>query len=187
MQSRVAGSRIVVLASHSLGLVRDVCNRGLVLDRGRLWFDGGIDDALKRYHELVMSAQAQNGSDGEHLQTVGALEGLALDGDRLLLRGWALQGFIAMPPVLALDVAGERHVISTFSRHARPDVQHHFGLHDPVCGFEAELRLPGLDSLAALGRVPAMFGGSDQNRLDGPFRVAPAVLARQAQLPAPRR
>ena len=152
MLSRVAGSKIVVLASHSLGLLRDVCNRGLVLEGGKLVFDGNLDAALKAYQELVARTQAEHGGVTEHLQTTGALEKVSIENGKLLLKGWALQGFIAMPPLLALEIAGERHVFSDFSRHARTDVQHHFGLHDPVCGFEAELAVPGLDSLALLGR-----------------------------------
>src|SRR5690606_24054577 len=33
MQSRVGGSKIVVLASHRTGLLRDICNRGIVIER----------------------------------------------------------------------------------------------------------------------------------------------------------
>jgi lipopolysaccharide transport system ATP-binding protein len=181
MQSRVAGSKIVVLASHSLGLLRGVCNRGLVMDGGRLVFDGGIDDALKTYHEVVVRAQNERGSRNERLQTTGALESVSLQDGRLRLKGWALQGFIAMPPLLAVDVAGERRLITEFTRQARPDVQRHFGLHDPVCGFEAELAVEGMDSLALLGRSPAMYGGTNREDLDGPFRVSSAVLTRLAQ------
>ena len=181
MQSRVAGSKIVVLASHSLGLLRGVCNRGLVMDAGRLVFDGDIDEALKTYHEVVVRAQNERGSRTERIQTTGALEGVSLQDGKLRLKGWALQGFIAMPPVLAVDVGSDRLMITEFTRHARPDVQRHFGLHDPVCGFEAELAVEGLDSLALLGRSPAMYGGSSQEDLDGPFRVSSAVLTRLAQ------
>src|SRR3546814_2891182 len=36
MQDRVGGSKIVVLASHSTGMLRDICNKGIVLEHGRL-------------------------------------------------------------------------------------------------------------------------------------------------------
>src|SRR5690606_26115993 len=51
MQNRVSGSRIVVLASHSVGLLRDVCNKGIVLEGGRKVFTGDITAALGAYHE----------------------------------------------------------------------------------------------------------------------------------------
>lgn len=178
MQSRVAGSKVVVLASHSLGLLRDVCNRGLVMDGGRLVFDGDIDEALKHYHAIVVRAQGESGGSSERLHTTGALESVTLHGGKLRVKGWALQGFIAMPTILALDVNGERRILDGFVRRARPDVQRHFGLHDPVCGFEAELAVDGTDTLTLLGRSPAMYGGSDHERLDGPFRVSSAVVSR---------
>jgi len=52
MKDRVAGSKVVVIASHGMGLLRDVCNQGLVLDRGRAVFYGGIKDAIKAYKVL---------------------------------------------------------------------------------------------------------------------------------------
>ena len=36
MADRVGGSKIVMLASHSVGLLRDICNKGLLLEAGRL-------------------------------------------------------------------------------------------------------------------------------------------------------
>ena len=56
MQDRVSGSRIMVLASHSDDLVRRVCNRGLVLERGRIVYDGAIKPALEHYRDIVGSA-----------------------------------------------------------------------------------------------------------------------------------
>ncbi|MUV13722.1 ABC transporter ATP-binding protein [Noviluteimonas gilva] len=53
MQDRVSGSRIMVLASHSDDLVRRVCNRGLVLEAGRVVFDGAIKQALDHYRHLI--------------------------------------------------------------------------------------------------------------------------------------
>src|SRR5690606_13760620 len=58
MRSRVGGSKIVVLASHSTGLLRDICNRGIVLERGRLVHAGDITSALKYYHDLLARLRA---------------------------------------------------------------------------------------------------------------------------------
>src|SRR3546814_7131242 len=63
MQSRLGGSKIVVLASHSTGLLRDICNRAIVLDRGRLMHAGDITESLKYYHELL--AQLRAGKEPE--------------------------------------------------------------------------------------------------------------------------
>lgn len=53
MQSRVNGSRILVLASHSSDLLKRVCNRGLVLEGGRVVHDSGIAEALRYYMDMM--------------------------------------------------------------------------------------------------------------------------------------
>lgn len=178
MHSRLSGSKIVVFASHSLGLLRDVCNRGLILDRGQLVFDGAIGEALKEYHQIVLRAQAENGGATERLQTTGALEKLSLSGRKVRVSGWALQGFVAMPTILGIEVDGVMHTTTQFTRYARRDVMNHFGLHDPVCGFEADFELPEELASAAMQRLPGLYGGNNPDRLDGPFQVAPALLSR---------
>lgn len=49
MRDMVGTSRGLVLASHSTGLLKDVCNKGLVLDSGRVVYSGDLDDALHFY------------------------------------------------------------------------------------------------------------------------------------------
>src|SRR5262249_1177082 len=44
-------SRILVLASHNLELLQNLCNRGVVLDGGRLVFDGPINAAIEHYRK----------------------------------------------------------------------------------------------------------------------------------------
>ncbi|MBN9022162.1 MAG: ABC transporter ATP-binding protein [Rhizobiales bacterium] len=39
-------AKILVLASHAEGVMRDNCNRGLVFEQGNIVFDGPIEDAL---------------------------------------------------------------------------------------------------------------------------------------------
>src|SRR5213078_4616003 len=41
--------RTVLFVSHNLAAVRSLCTRALVLEQGRLLFDGGTDDAVERY------------------------------------------------------------------------------------------------------------------------------------------
>ena len=43
----------VIISTHSLGLARQLCNRGLILDSGDLVFDGTIEDALAKYRTMV--------------------------------------------------------------------------------------------------------------------------------------
>jgi ABC-type polysaccharide/polyol phosphate transport system ATPase subunit len=49
-------SKVVVLVSHDLDTLRDLCTRGLWIDHGRLVADGPIDEAIDRYLEFATSA-----------------------------------------------------------------------------------------------------------------------------------
>ena len=42
----------ILLSTHSLGLAKKMCSRGIVLDSGRVIFDGGIVDAIREYREI---------------------------------------------------------------------------------------------------------------------------------------
>ena len=49
----IESSRSVIISTHSLGLAKEICNRGLVLDAGGLVFDGEIEEALSKYRSIV--------------------------------------------------------------------------------------------------------------------------------------
>jgi ABC-2 type transport system ATP-binding protein/lipopolysaccharide transport system ATP-binding protein len=49
VQKFVSGARIIVLASHSAELCRAICNKAVLLSKGRQVFFGGIDEAFERY------------------------------------------------------------------------------------------------------------------------------------------
>jgi ABC-2 type transport system ATP-binding protein/lipopolysaccharide transport system ATP-binding protein len=46
----IGSSNIVLLATHSMPLLREWCNRGILLDQGRVVVNGGIEDAIDAYH-----------------------------------------------------------------------------------------------------------------------------------------
>jgi ABC-2 type transport system ATP-binding protein/lipopolysaccharide transport system ATP-binding protein len=54
----VRDSSILVLASHSMPLLKEWCNRGLLLDQGRIVALGPIDDVVARYSEHIERAAA---------------------------------------------------------------------------------------------------------------------------------
>jgi lipopolysaccharide transport system ATP-binding protein len=58
MDDRVRGSKIIVLASHNNGLLKRICNKGMVMDKGRVTFFGPIDEALEMYKGMVTPAKA---------------------------------------------------------------------------------------------------------------------------------
>ena len=65
MQDRVSGAHILVLASHSTDLLKRVCNRGVVIEKGRKVFEGSVARALAHYQQILnphsASAGSQNG------------------------------------------------------------------------------------------------------------------------------
>jgi ABC-type polysaccharide/polyol phosphate transport system ATPase subunit len=50
MQRFIERTRILVLASHSDGLIRSMCNRAALMDTGHIVAVGSIDEVLERYH-----------------------------------------------------------------------------------------------------------------------------------------
>ena len=55
LQSRVEGSRIVVVASHNFKLVRRLCNRAILLDSGQVRATGTASDVIAEYRRLMDS------------------------------------------------------------------------------------------------------------------------------------
>lgn len=57
IQEMVASASILVLATHSMSLMRDQCNRALVLDGGDITYLGDIEEAISIYENLRNTAQ----------------------------------------------------------------------------------------------------------------------------------
>lgn len=49
----IENSELMVLATHDLGAARAFCNRVVVIDHGRLVFDGAVDDGIEYYKQHV--------------------------------------------------------------------------------------------------------------------------------------
>ncbi len=58
MRSFGQRGKTVVLVSHDLTTVQAICERGIVLDHGRVVFDGPTDEAAEYYLELVHGTRA---------------------------------------------------------------------------------------------------------------------------------
>ncbi len=180
MRSRVGGSKIVVLASHSTGLLRDICNRGIVLERGRLVHAGDITSALKHYHDLLARLRAGEDVGFEApaaAQVFGAVEEITVDGGACTVRGWFVDTEGAVPAAVVLQVNGMRHSASSIERMRRPDVMRHFGLSTDECGFRATIELPWITRLSELGSDLQVLGGESPDQAHAPLRIAGAVAA----------
>jgi ABC-2 type transport system ATP-binding protein/lipopolysaccharide transport system ATP-binding protein len=53
METFVGSSSILVLASHSTDLLRKWCNRGILLQHGRIAAEGDINDIIEAYAGAV--------------------------------------------------------------------------------------------------------------------------------------
>ncbi|HVI60349.1 MAG TPA: ATP-binding cassette domain-containing protein [Luteimonas sp.] len=180
MKSRVGGSKIVVLASHSTGLLRDTCNRGIVLERGRLVHAGDITSALKYYHDLLAKLRAGQEIEPDMpaaAQVFGAVEEITLGREGCVVRGWFVDTEGAVPGGVALQVNGMRYAAASIERMRRPDVMRHFGLSSDECGFRATIALPGISRLSELGPDLQVLGGESPDQAHAPLRIAGAVAA----------
>src|SRR3546814_15399109 len=93
MQDRVGGSKIVVLASHSTGMLRDICNKGIVMEQGRLVHLGEIGSALEVYHRLMAELREKQESGLEQpgpieCKAYGHVSKLTVSTGLLVLVGW---------------------------------------------------------------------------------------------------
>lgn len=53
LDSLMDSAKIMVIVSHDLDFVKNVCNRLIILEKGNIVFDGTVSEGLARYNELV--------------------------------------------------------------------------------------------------------------------------------------
>ena len=147
MKDRFEGSRIVVLASHSTSLLRDTCNKALVLDKGRMHFFGAITDALEAYRDIVANASAENrdaaiSSDPVLFgDTRGVIERIRATRGSLEVEGWAVDDRGREAAVVCLEFDGQKHLLEMFERVQREDVNDYIGKREGMYGFRLSLAL----------------------------------------------
>lgn len=49
---------ILVVASHSMAMLRQWCNKGMLLDHGELVMQGPLEEAIARYQEIIVQPEA---------------------------------------------------------------------------------------------------------------------------------
>ena len=66
--------RTVLYVSHNMNTIRELCDRVVVLDQGRIIYDGGVEQGIGVYmdHSLGESQAAQRGGRGARHRMVGA-------------------------------------------------------------------------------------------------------------------
>jgi len=189
MQSRVGGSKILVLASHSIGLLRNICNKGIVLEKGRVVHSGDIVSALRHYHDLldrlrVEQAIPADGAVAGGVQVYGCAERIErLDNGLFRIKGWIVNTEGAVPGGVVLEVLGRRYVAHQVEHHARADVAGHLGLSKDECGFFATVKVPGAERVTDLGNPLQVFGGDSAEHAHAPLRIAPGFTLPVRQKP----
>jgi ABC-type polysaccharide/polyol phosphate transport system ATPase subunit len=63
MDQLITSAKMLVLVTHDLGLVRAVTRRTLVMDEGRIVFDGETEEAIDFYRDQVAGNLADKGAD----------------------------------------------------------------------------------------------------------------------------
>jgi lipopolysaccharide transport system ATP-binding protein len=53
MLGRVDGAKVVILASHNFQLMKEVCNKGLLIEQGRILHFGDIRATLREYEKVL--------------------------------------------------------------------------------------------------------------------------------------
>jgi lipopolysaccharide transport system ATP-binding protein len=116
------GGRTVLFVSHNMAAVENLCRRGVVLERGKLAFDGTAKDAVHRY--LNSLAGAQN-ADGHIVDLSGAADRRSMGG-KLLRR-------------IEFYTDGDRPLIEGLQMGARLKVRVYFDLPSPTSSFNLGL------------------------------------------------
>jgi lipopolysaccharide transport system ATP-binding protein len=49
------GGRTVLFVSHNMAAVKSLCTRGIVMENGRVAFEGGIDESVERYQNEILN------------------------------------------------------------------------------------------------------------------------------------
>lgn len=60
--------KTIIFVTHNMGAVNEYCDRAVLLDEGRIAYDGSPEGAAERYYELFNAAKDKNaGIHGEHV------------------------------------------------------------------------------------------------------------------------
>lgn len=55
MNNLLDKAKLMVLVSHDLDMIRKMCTRAILINKGKITFDGTVEDCLTRYNELIES------------------------------------------------------------------------------------------------------------------------------------
>lgn len=175
MRDRFHGSSIVVLASHNLAMLHDLCTSGLVLHRGRMVLLSDIKDCMRAYHHVVVEESAHIRGRWEERSSpstmIGCIETVAVYGRVVRLTGWAADGELKAPTVVSIEHGGGVDYSTLLHYQSRPDVAKHLGVPE-VAGFVAELTLSNAVDRKTLLSSLVVRVGLEASALGQPLHLA---------------
>src|SRR5205823_6337201 len=146
--------RTVVFVSHNLAAVRGLCSRALLLDHGRLVFDGGTDAAIDRYLGRAARGHA------------AVVEGAALDARLVKSKVYGDSPFFRCTRVAVLDETGAR--ASAFRSDDEIAIAIDYTVLRPVPSLRLLVTLTDANQSVILRTENV-----DDPELDGPVRLEP--------------
>ena len=78
--------RTVLFVSHNMASVKSLCTSGIVLENGRVVFEGGIDECVERYHDGISSYDSFFKRDDSKLLSEMAIDKIEIKDDRNKLK-----------------------------------------------------------------------------------------------------
>lgn len=186
MRDRFRGSRIVVLASHSSELQRQLCNKALVIDAGKMRYYGDIDEGLAIYREVVSSASAKlrehsAAHDPLLLGDVhGFVERIKFRRDGIEVEGWAIGDKGTEIDLLRVELDGQQHLLDRFERIGRDDVLRVTSRKSGRYGFRFLLPSDAAICPDSIGVRLSVSVGSVKSRLSYPLQMAVGTVIEAA-------
>lgn len=177
MRDRFQGSRIVVLATHSTGMLRAMCNKSLVLHNGRMRFFGSVDEGITDYRQVVSNTSATMRKqlvESDPLlfgESLGVIERISSATGSVTVEGWVTSDNGDEVGAVCVELDGQRHLFEEFEKIDRDDVRRHLGKRKGRFGFRVRVLDARLcaDDIASRLRVSA---GSTGRKLGAPLPFA---------------
>ena len=186
LRARFNESRIVVLASHSTSLLRETCNKGLLLNEGRLAYFGDVKEALGVYADTVARAGSTVYADmaaSDPLlfgDALGTIERIKVASGFIEVEGWAMESNRSPALKLCIELDGALVSRANFDRVDRQDVRDHLAKNTGAYGFR--IRLTEFDGVAedVVARLKLGVDSSD-GRLGVPLPVARGAIVERVE------
>ncbi|PJK10578.1 hypothetical protein CO610_01635 [Lysobacteraceae bacterium NML95-0200] len=145
MMSRFNGSKLSILASHSVGLLQSLCNKALVLDKGRMVYYGDMSGGIEAYQAIVEGAKPDErklAATSDPLlfgNVLGMLERITFSESGVTISGWASSVKKGEVEVISVMTPKGNFIVESFKRINRDDVSAYLGKRGSALGFELSL------------------------------------------------